>query len=176
MKILPVGFGWINDLLEISSAFDKASKIAFEKASKTREKDKKLIAGTTKNKEKVTAGTRKEKKQKLVALLHGQCLKYGLRNSVYRKKFGTNNPYKSLFKSWVSNATGATDVNTGGGKYKVKIKICNLCLQQNGYSLDDILPEIKPVPFSISYLIEQQQLSTINHPRGKAIVIYDSPQ
>jgi intracellular sulfur oxidation DsrE/DsrF family protein len=113
--ILPVGFGWINDLLELKT------------------------------------------KNKLIVLLHGACLKYGLRNSVYEKKFNTVNPFKKLLKGWVVQ--------------DISIKICNLCLTQNGYSApEDILPFIETVPFSIQYLINQQSKG-----KDSSIVIYDAP-
>jgi hypothetical protein len=45
------------------------------------------------------------------------------------------------------------------GSVSAPYKICQLCLYQNGYTLDDILPMIKPVKFSIQYLIDQQSLA-----------------
>lgn len=93
----------------------------------------------------------------LEIMLHGSCLKYGLKNHVYNKSFGTDNPYKSLLKKW--------------NKLGIKIKICNLCLTEEGYSATtDILKFIVPVTFSIQYLIDQQFKTS-----GKTIVIYDSP-
>ena len=109
-NILPVGFGWVKDLITL------------------------------------------QKQKNLIVLLHGGCLKYGLKNSTYKKKFGNKNPYSSLLSSFT--------------EAKVQIKICELCLNQNGYNLSDIESDIKPVPFSIAYLIEQQK---------EIDVIYDSP-
>lgn len=84
---------------------------------------------------------------KLIALLHGGCLKYGLRNSVYYKKFGTNNPFKDLISGW--------------RKVGISIKICDLCLKQNGYNPStNILPFIRTVPFSIQYIVQQQTRSS----------------
>lgn len=118
-QVLPVGFGWVNDLISLKD----------------------------------------NKKRKLIALLHGECLKYGLKNSVYKAKFGTNNPFKKLLQNWATNDG-------------VSIKICNLCLTQNGYTVADILPFVQPVPFSIQYIINQQSSSSSK----PAVVIYDSPQ
>src|SRR5207245_2360287 len=94
-----------------------------------------------------------KKEQELIALLHGGCLKYGLRNKIYKKHFGTNNPFKKLLKSW-------TEQN-------VTIKICQLCLTKDGFTLADLLKFVEPVPFSIQYLIVEQE-------QENAIVIYDS--
>ena len=90
-----------------------------------------------------------------MALLHGECLKYGLKNRAYKTKFGTNNPFKKLLQGWATQG--------------IVIKICHLCLVQNGYLDADILPFAHPVPFSIQYIINQQAKTEL------AIVIYDAP-
>lgn len=124
---------------------------------------------------------------RLTVLLHGACLKYGLRNSVYKKYFGTNNPFKDLLESWVKLSSNnhrqlrenklRQDSPDGQNKskYEISIKICNFCAKQDGffisethYSPGDNLSFVEPVPFSIQYLINQQMLYG-------AIVIYDSP-
>lgn len=111
-NLVPVGFGWINDLISLKKA------------------------------------------KNLIVLLHGGCLKYGLRNSVYNKQFGNKNPYKKLLTTWMKLDN-------------ISIKICELCLAQNGYTVNDVISGIESVPFSIQYLIEQQQEGSI--------VIYDAP-
>lgn len=113
------------------------------------------------------------KKQKLVVMLQGQCLKYALKDSVYYKQFGTNNPFKKLFEGWLSNKE----------KVKVSIKTCATCLREDDYNpATDLLSFVKPVPLADQYLIDQQNVCPRKLERkGKkhkcpAIVLYDAPQ
>ncbi len=87
-------------------------------------------------------------------LLHGDCLKYGLRSSAYRAKFGTENPFEcylyELFKC-----------------YKIRIVICQLCLEADGFKLSDLLPFVKPIAFSVDFIAQSQA-------KKGAVIIYDA--
>lgn len=87
-------------------------------------------------------------------LLHGETLYYGLKNNVYQEKYGIANPFEEYLKNLVET-------------YNVKIVICNLCLTNRGFNRKQLLPFIRPVPFSISYIIQTQI-------KKGAIVIYDA--
>lgn len=91
-------------------------------------------------------------KYKITILLHGETLKYGLRSSIYKKKYGKSNPYKIFLKKMV--------------KEGIRIVICEYCLKKDGYNNIQLLKIIKPIKFSVDY-IAQAQL------KGK-IVIYDA--
>jgi len=93
----------------------------------------------------------KKRQYQITMVLHGECLKYSLRSSKYP---GGSNPYKTMLKSLSK-------------KYCVNIVVCNLCLTENDYSSEDVLPFIKPIPFSIDYIIQSQV-------QDNAKVIYDS--
>lgn len=86
-------------------------------------------------------------------LLHGQNIPYGLNNKVYKKTYNLDNPYICFFQTLVE-------------KYSLKIVICNLCLNKDGFNDSQLLPFIKPIPFSISYIAESEKC-------GKT-VIYDA--
>lgn len=90
---------------------------------------------------------------KVTILLHGQNIPFGLNNKVYQQTYNLNNPYISFFETLVK-------------KYHLKIKICELCLTKDGFNNKQVLPYVKPVPFSVDYIIRSQQ-------RGK-IIIYDA--
>jgi len=88
---------------------------------------------------------------KITLVLHGDCLKYSLRSSKYPD--GNKNPYKNLLKIY-------TD-------YGVHIVVCELCLNELGYTNKDILSFVKPIPFSIDFIIQKQV-------QCNAVIIYDS--
>lgn len=85
-------------------------------------------------------------------LLHGQNIPYGLNNKVYKKTYNLDNPYICFFQTLV--------------KKNLKIVICNLCLNKDGFNDSQLLPFVKPIPFSISYIAESEKC-------GKT-VIYDA--
>jgi intracellular sulfur oxidation DsrE/DsrF family protein len=62
-------------------------------------------------------------------LLHGACLYYGLNDNAYRRKFNTNNPQLAYL----------TNLHNMG----VQIRICELCLQDEGFSNADLLPFVQ---------------------------------
>ena len=90
----------------------------------------------------------------LTCLLHGYCLSYALNDAAYNEFFGTINPQLSLLQTL--NET-----------YGVTMKVCELCLTENGYNNSQLASFMVPVPYSIQYLIQSQL--TCN-----SIVIYDS--
>jgi intracellular sulfur oxidation DsrE/DsrF family protein len=65
-------------------------------------------------------------------ILHGDCIKFGLRSSKYERLL------RNLY-----------DIG-------VDIFICHLCLINDGFTDSDILQFIQPVPFSIDYIIQCQ--------------------
>lgn len=85
-----------------------------------------------------------------VLLLHGACLSYGLKS-----RPGLVNPFESFLTSLHSRG--------------VSIKICHLCMDQNGFLVTELMSFVEPVAFSVDYLIQQQEV----YP--EAIVLYDSP-
>lgn len=91
-------------------------------------------------------------KYKVTILLHGNCLKFGLRCKPYFEKYHTNNPYADFLKKM--------------HKLGAKIVICDLCLHRDGFSNEQLLKFVKPIPFSIDF-IAQSQL------KG-ALVVYDA--
>jgi len=93
-------------------------------------------------------------KYKLTILLHGECLKYGLKSDIYQSYYGIPNPYATFLQQLVE-------------KYKIKIVICELCLKNDGFNNTQLLPFIKPIPFSIDFIAESQA-------KKQAIVIYDA--
>ena len=93
-------------------------------------------------------------KYRLTMLLHGECLKYGLRNSIYKNRYGIENPNK-LFLSKM------------GKRYKVKIIICHLCLNKDGFKSSDLLSFVRPIPFSVDYILKFG---------SKHQVVYDAKQ
>lgn len=98
-----------------------------------------------------TMATQFRDQYRLVGLLHGDCLKYGLNNETYKRFYGTDNPFaRYLLKL---------------SKLGVKLKLCQLCAEQNSYPPHGFLKPIKLVNFSVDYLA-QQQLSG-------AAVVYD---
>ena len=91
--------------------------------------------------------------RQVILLLHGDCLKYGLTNLAYSNKYGCEkNPFARFLY----------ELSTEG----VQLKICHLCLVQNGFTDQDLLAFVVPVHFSIDYIIREQK-------RG-AVIIYDS--
>jgi len=70
-------------------------------------------------------------KYNLTLLLHGQCIPYGLDKE--------SNPYKKLLTELVN-------------KHNVTIIICDYCLHLLGYSNQELLSFVKPIPFSVNYL------------------------
>jgi intracellular sulfur oxidation DsrE/DsrF family protein len=101
-----------------------------------------------------TLATRYECKYKQTVLLHGECLKYGLNSDVYQSIYGTPNPSATLLQQFVE-------------QYKIKVVICELCLNNEGFNNSQLLPFIKPVPFSIDFIAESQA-------KEHAVVIYDA--
>ena len=93
------------------------------------------------------------KKYKVTILLHGQNIPFGLQNEVYKKTYGLDNPYIHYFSNLVQ-------------KYALKIVICDLCLKNDGFNNKQLLPFIRPIPFSIAYIAESEK-------KGK-IIIYDA--
>ena len=89
-----------------------------------------------------------------ILLLHGSCLYFGLQNSAYEARFNTTNPQLTFLQN----------LHSAG----VQIRICELCLQNEGFQNSDLLPFVQPVAFSIDYLINEQI-------ENDAVVIYDSP-
>lgn len=92
------------------------------------------------------------KKYKVTILLHGDCIKFGLNSATYISKYGTTNPYENFLCELA--------------EHKVKIVICDLCLQDDGFNPSELLTFVKPIPFSVDY-IAQSQLK-------KRIVVYDA--
>lgn len=92
-------------------------------------------------------------KYKVTALLHGDCLKYGLKEDVYFTTYGEANPYAGFLHSLY--------------KKGVKIVLCHLCLTQDGFNDSDLLPFIKPISFSIDYILRKQT-------KPKHFVVYDA--
>lgn len=82
------------------------------------------------------------KEYKIIILLHGECIKYCLKK---------NNIYLKLLKKMHKNG--------------IKIRVCNYCLKKDGYDIDDKLNFIKPVKFSVDYVVKCQM--------KKIYVIYD---
>jgi hypothetical protein len=82
-------------------------------------------------------------KYKLTMLLHGECLKYGLNSESYQSVYGTDNPYGRFLKN----------IHERG----VKIIICKLCLIKDGFSVNDLIHYIRPIPFSIDYILQYQR-------------------
>ncbi len=93
-----------------------------------------------------------KKKYKITILLHGGCIKYGLKSSSYYKLYNTKNPFKKFLRNL--------------HKHNVKIVICKYCLQKDGFTIDQLLKFIKPINFSIDY-IAQKQLEG-------SVIIYDA--
>jgi hypothetical protein len=93
-------------------------------------------------------------KYRQTILLHGDCLKYGLNNSAYQARFGVENPFASFLYDLYRND-------------KVRIVICQLCLNADGFAVSQLLPFIQPIAFSVDYIAESQAK------RG-AVIIYDS--
>ena len=87
-------------------------------------------------------------------LLHGDCLKYGLTNSVYQAKFGSENPFAAFLCDLYRND-------------KVRIVICQLCLNSDGFAVSQLLPFIRPISFSVDYIAGSQA-------KKGAVIIYDS--
>lgn len=96
-----------------------------------------------------------ERKYILTMLLHGECLKYGLKSEVYKSKYGTINPYSKFLKRLYNNG--------------VRIIICNLCLTKDGFNSNELLGFIKPISFSIDYILQYQV-------KCKHFVVYDAKQ
>jgi intracellular sulfur oxidation DsrE/DsrF family protein len=87
------------------------------------------------------------KQYRLTSLLHGDCIKYGLRPEVYQSIYGVTNPF-------AANITGL--VNNG-----VKVIVCHLCSTNDKYPSDGYLPGLTFTPFSIAFIIEQTQRGSI---------------
>jgi intracellular sulfur oxidation DsrE/DsrF family protein len=65
----------------------------------------------------------------LAVVLHGYSTKDALLPSVYKEKFNVDNPNKNLIKS-------LSDIG-------VEVFICGQSMSYNGYSKEDLLPEVK---------------------------------
>lgn len=101
-----------------------------------------------------TLATKFKGKYSQTVLIHGENLKYGLKSSVYKQLYGTDNPFEELLTKF-------------NKKYKIKIVICELCLTNAGFNNSQLLSFIKPIPFSIDFIIESQV-------KKHAVVIYDA--
>lgn len=93
------------------------------------------------------------KDYEVTILLHGQNIPFGLQNKVYKAQYGLDNPYISYLSNLVLN-------------YGLKIVICELCLQKDGFNNKQLLPFVRPIPFSIDYIARSEK-------KGKTI-IYDA--
>jgi hypothetical protein len=92
-------------------------------------------------------------KYKLTILLHGECLKYGLKNEVYQKSFSVPNPFAKLLEKF--------------HKHGIEIVICNLCLNNDGFDKTQLLYFVKPIAFSIDYIATEQA-------KNGSVVVYDA--
>lgn len=101
-----------------------------------------------------TLATKFKGKYHITVLLHGENLKYGLKSSVYQENYGTPNPFESLLTTFYL-------------QYKIKIVICEMCLTNDGFNNSQLLPFVKPIPFSIDYIATQQAEKC-------AVIIYDA--
>lgn len=90
---------------------------------------------------------------KQTILLHGECLKYGLRSSAYRAKFGIDNPFEDFLAQLIRS--------------KVRIVICKLCLDADGFKVEELLRFVEPISFSVDFIAQSQA-------RKGAVVIYDA--
>lgn len=86
-------------------------------------------------------------KYNITILLHGECLKYGLKESVYVEKYGTTNPYAPLLKNFDSKG--------------VKIVICNYCISQQGFNDNQLLLFVEPIKFSIDYIATRDKMGDV---------------
>lgn len=92
-------------------------------------------------------------KYKQIIVIHGETLKYSLKDKYYKKKYGVSNPFfKFLAKLHY--------------EYKVKIVVCNYCLEQNGFVDSEILSFIKPIKYAPDYIVQAQV-------KGNYTVLYD---
>lgn len=96
--------------------------------------------------------TKYSKKYKLTVLLHGECIKFGLNSSIYFKNYKSKNPYSKFLKELK--------------KRGVKIVICKLCLNNDGFNVDQLLDFVEPIPFSIDFIARSEK-------KGKTVV-YDA--
>jgi hypothetical protein len=101
-----------------------------------------------------TLATKFKGKYNQTILLHGETLKYGLQSDVYKDNFGTPNPFESFLHRLSS-------------KYAVKIVICDLCLNNDGFNQTQLLPFIKPITFSIDFIAQSQA-------NKHAVIVYDA--
>jgi hypothetical protein len=101
-----------------------------------------------------TLATQFRKKYKQTILLHGECLKYGLNQEAYNSHFATPNPFAELLQTFSE-------------QYRIKIVICKLCLDNDGFNVDELLPFVKPIAFSVDFIAESQV-------KRNAIVVYDA--
>lgn len=85
--------------------------------------------------------------RQITMVLHGACLKYGLRK---------DNPYAQLLK----------ELHLQGVKMVI-CQFCQFCLNHEGYLDSELLCFVKPIPFSIDYIIEMQT-------QCGAVVVYDA--
>jgi len=72
-------------------------------------------------------------KYRITVLLHGECIKYSLKKNNRRKKI-----IKKLH-------------NDG-----VRFRVCKYCLENDGFSIDDVIRFIKPIKFSVDYIVKCQ--------------------
>lgn len=81
---------------------------------------------------------------KIKILLHGNCLKYALDDKQYNKTYNTNNPFKEFLLTLFE-------------KKHVSIKVCEKCLKDDGFNNSDLLKFVKPVKYSMDYIIKQEK-------------------
>ena len=90
----------------------------------------------------------------LTLLIHGVCIPNAF----------TDTAYEALYESGPNPSSGL--LQTLNSTYGVSVKLCQLCLTNDGYSNSDLLPFVETVPFSIKYIIDNQIACN-------AIVVYD---
>lgn len=81
-------------------------------------------------------------KYNITMLLQGDCIKYSLKNSTFKYKFGYKNPYKKYLKNLV---------NSG-----VKIVYCEYCLHSDGFKNSETLNFVNPITYSVDFTAQTQ--------------------
>lgn len=76
-------------------------------------------------------------------VLHGVTDKYALTNERYFALYGENNPYLELL--------------SGYSLAGIKLYVCDFCLKNSSSTITnaDILPFVKPVPFSLNFIYDE---------------------
>lgn len=77
---------------------------------------------------------------RIICLLHGNCLEFGLNSESYRKLYRTANPFEKNIKELLDAG--------------VKVKVCKLCWDNAKYPPNGLIPGVKFVDFSIKYIID----------------------